>query len=94
MDPSPEQLSNYMNHNYPGGTYTSAYEAGFSGFWIHRRLEQLGFNNMVVHAADIPTTHKEKTRKTDKIDSRKIARELESNSLNGIYIPNEYQQQL
>jgi len=72
----------------------STYEAGFSGFWIHRELEQFGFTNMVIHPGDIPTTHKEKTTKTDKVDSRKLARELENGTLRGIYIPGEFHQQL
>lgn len=94
MDPDPEQLNRYMRLNYPGGNYVSAYEAGYFGFWIHRKLEQFGFKNIVFHAADIPTSHKEKVTKTDLIDSRKIARELENRSLKGIYIPDEFHQQL
>jgi len=94
MNPSPEDLSYYMKRNFPNGRYISAYESGFSGFWIHQELEQLGFKNLVIHAADVPTTHKEKTTKTDKVDSRKIARELENHSLEGIYIPDEVHQQL
>lgn len=94
MNPSPKELSQYMKRQYPGATYITAYEAGFCGFWIHRELEKLGFKNLVVHVADIPTTHKEKTSKTDKIDSRKIARELEKNNLKSIYIPETLLQQL
>lgn len=94
MNPSPEQLHQHMERNYPGGKYISAYEAGFCGFWIHRKLQQLGFDNRVIHAADIPSTNKERTTKTDKVDSRKIARELENKSLKAIYIPDELHQQL
>jgi len=94
MNPSPEELHQHMEHNYPGGRYISAYEAGFCGFWIHRKLQSYGFKNLVIHASDVPTTHKEKSTKTDKVDSRKIARELEKKSLNSIYIPNEFHQQL
>jgi len=94
MNPSPKELFNYMHKRYPKGTYISAYEAGFCGFWIHHDLEQYGFHNYVVNAADIPTTHKEKSHKTDKFDSRKIARELENNSLTSIYIPDTSMQQL
>ena len=94
MNPDPEQLNQYMKRNYPGGNYVSAYEAGYFGFWIHRKLEQFGFKNIVFHAADIPTSHKEKVSKSDSIDSRKIARELENRSLKGIYIPDEFHQQL
>lgn len=94
MNPSPDDLHQHMNRYYPGGRYISAYEAGFCGFWIHRELQQLGFENLVIHASDVPTTDKEKSTKTDKVDSRKIARELEKKSLNSIYIPNEFHQQL
>ena len=94
MDPKPEPLNQYMQRNYPGGEYLSAYEAGYFGFWIHHKLESFGFKNIVINAADIPTSHKEKLTKTDRIDSRKIARELENHSLRGIHIPDEFHQQL
>lgn len=94
MNPSPEELGGHMEQNYPGGTYCSTYEAGFCGFWIHSRLQQLGFDNVVIHAADVPTTDKEKKNKRDKIDSRKLARELENRSLNSIYVPDLFHQQL
>lgn len=92
MDPRPEQLLSYMNKNYPEGNYFSVYEAGFSGYWAHRKLIKSGFNNIIVNPADIPTTHKEKDQKSDPIDSRKLARELENASLKGIYIPTQQQQ--
>lgn len=94
MDGSPEVLLKYMRRRYPQGMYHSVYEAGFCGFWIHRQLCSLGFDNIVVNAADVPTTSKEKDRKSDPIDSHKLARELENGSLEGIYIPSEYHQQL
>ena len=92
MEPIPEQLFEHMRKNYPHGNYFSVYEAGFCGFWIHRRLMALGFKNIIVNPADVPTTNKEKDRKSDPIDSRKLARELENKSLKGIYIPSEKQQ--
>ena len=94
MNPSPDELSSYMHRHYPGGSYYSVYEAGYNGFWIHRQLEALGLKNIVVHPADVPTTHKEKTTKTDKVDSGKLSRELEKSNLKGIYIPDEFHQQL
>ena len=38
---SAEILRNYLIRNYPGGTYHSVYEAGFSGFWAHYILTML-----------------------------------------------------
>ena len=87
MDPSPEQLIKYLTTHYPGGIYRSVYEAGFCGYWIDRRLREHGVKNIIVNPADVPTSSKEKTRKTDSIDSKKLARELSGETLTGIYIP-------
>jgi len=94
MDPDPKQLARHLQQRYPGGVYKSAYETGFSGFWIHRQLVELGIDNIVVHAADIPTTSKEKSYKSDSVDSRKIARELRNGSLQGVWIPDQKLQDL
>jgi transposase len=85
--PKPEVLFNYLQENFPGGTYHTAYEAGFCGYWIHDKLVSFGINSMVVNPADIPTTNKERVQKEDKRDSRKIARSLSSGNLTPIYIP-------
>lgn len=89
MVPSPEQLMKYLERNYPNATYLSVYEAGFCGFWIDRKLRALGINNIIVNPADIPAKQKERRHKTDKVDSKKLARELSNNNLEGIYIPSE-----
>lgn len=94
MNPSPGELANNLKRHYPGGTYYSVYEAGFCGFWIHRELVALGINNIVINPADVPTSHKEKINKNDKVDADKLARELENGSLKCIHIPDEYHQQL
>jgi transposase len=84
--PEPKALNNYLQRMFPGGSYNSAYEAGFCGYGIHRELNSLGINNIVINAADIPTSQKDKLQKRDPIDSRKIARGLENGSLRGIHI--------
>ncbi len=58
-----KELKNYLESNYPNGTYYSAYEAGFCGFAPHRELISQGIKNIVVNPADIPTTDKEKSKK-------------------------------
>jgi transposase len=85
--PQPKVLYQYLERNFPGGTYHSAYEAGFCGYWIHNSLKSLGVNSIVVNPADIPTTDKEKVQKEDARDSRKIARSLRSGDLTAIYVP-------
>lgn len=85
--PDPTALVRHLRRAYPGAQYRTAYEAGFCGFWIHRRLQALGVHNTVAHAPDIPTTDKERANKEDRRDARKLARELESGQLEPIYVP-------
>lgn len=87
MNPSPQLLIHHLQSHYPHGNYHIVYETGFSGFWIYRRFKQFNIDCIVVNPADIPTAHKEKDRKSDPIDSNKLARELEKGELKPIYIP-------
>jgi len=50
----------------------SCYEAGRDGFWIHRYLESIGVNSVVVDAASIEVNRRRRRRKTDRIDARKL----------------------
>jgi transposase len=92
--PGVEALSNYLKREFPGGTYHSAYEAGFCGTGTHEQLCKLGIKNILVHAADIPSTDKQKKNKTDLHDSRAIAGHLERGNLHGIYVLTQEQQEL
>ncbi len=87
QDPRPELLYQYLKRNFPNGTYHSAYEAGFCGYWIHNKLTALGMHSIVVNPADIPPTDKEKVQKADKRDSQKIAKALRNGDLMGIHVP-------
>lgn len=89
IDPSPEVLSKTLNNLYPHATFNTVYEAGFSGYWAHRQLKGLGLNNIIVNPADVPTSNKERDRKSDPIDCGKLSRELENGSLKAIYVPSE-----
>ncbi|MDE3143222.1 MAG: IS110 family transposase [Bacteroidota bacterium] len=87
QEPDVEGLSNYLKKHYPKANYQLAYEAGFCGFWIQRAFASKGINCNVVHAADVPTNNKEQLRKTDKVDSKKIAKGLKNGELNFIHVP-------
>lgn len=87
QNPDPKALHKFLTTNYPGASYHSVYEAGFSGFWTHEQLTSLAINNIVVNAADVPTMMKEKLRKTDAVDCVKLARGLRTGELTGIYTP-------
>jgi len=94
MNPSPDELHNHMTNHYPGGKYVSVYEAGFCGFWIHRELTNLAFENIIVNPSDVPSTNKERDRKSDPIDSGKLSRERANNSLTGIFVPDVHEEAL
>ena len=85
--PEVEKLVNYLHRTFPGATYHSVYEAGFSGFWIHDRLRAEGIQCMVVNPADVPTKDKERAGKADPVDCRKLARSLRNGDIKGIYVP-------
>lgn len=87
QDPKVEILSRYLKKNFPGADYTAVYEAGFCGFGVCRKLREQGILCEVLHPADVPTSRKEKMQKTDKIDSRKLARSLRDRQLEFIHIP-------
>ena len=85
--PDPDKLHRTLETNYPEAEYYSVYEAGFCGFWIHDRLTALGIHNIVVNPSDVPTMSSEKLRKTDAVDSKKLAVSLRAGQLKGIYTP-------
>lgn len=89
QNPDPDLLASYLKRNFPGGHYNAVYEAGFSGFESCRKLRHLGVDCKVIHAADVPTSNKEKLQKTDKADSRKLARMLRGNEFDAIHIPEQ-----
>jgi len=85
--PFASTLHQYMTKKFPGADYYAAYEAGFCGFNHCIELRKLGINCIVVNPGDVPTKDKEKKRKSDIVDSNKIARGLRAKELEGIYIP-------
>jgi transposase len=86
MQASPKELVKYLKKHFPNASCTAAYEAGFSGFVLHRYLVDHGIDSIVVHAASIEISSRDKV-KTDKRNSLKIATQLAAGRLKGIHIP-------
>ncbi|MBL0322293.1 MAG: IS110 family transposase [Ignavibacteria bacterium] len=76
-----------LKKKYPDRRLRAAYEAGFSGFALYHQLESLGIETIVVNAADVPTTDKERTTKSDRADSLKICHALKCGQLREIWVP-------
>jgi len=92
--PLVENLVLYLEKLFPNAEYYCAYEAGFSGFWAQEQLEAKGIKTIVVNAADIPTSDKDRKFKNDPRDSRKIALSLRGGELEPIYIPSKEAQKV
>lgn len=82
----PERLGEFLNYHFAGADIYSAYEAGFSGFDLHRVLVGLGIKNIVVNPSSIEVAAKDRV-KTDKRDCKKVAIQLEAGRLEGIFVP-------
>lgn len=92
QNPSAEELVKHLKQNYPSAMYEVVYEAGFCGFSYQRQFVKEGINCIVVHPADVPTNDKEKQRKSDTVDCRKLGQTLSKGQLTGIFIPSVEQQ--
>jgi transposase len=54
----------------------SCYEAGYDGFWLHRRLVGAGVTNFVFDPASIAVEQRGRRAKTDRIDGELLLRTL------------------
>jgi transposase len=86
MPAEPERLVLFIKQRFEGAKISSCYEAGFSGFVLHRALEKAGIDNIVVNAGSIEVASRDRV-KTDRRDSLKIAQQLECGRLKGIRVP-------
>jgi transposase len=50
----------------------SCYEAGRDGFWIHRKLLEMGVDNKVVDSSSIEVNRRYRRSKTDRLDVKKL----------------------
>lgn len=82
----PDGLLTYIRDAFPEATVRTAYEAGFTGFYLHRYLIKNKIENIVVHPASIEISARDRV-KTDKRDALKIVTQLAAGRLRGIYVP-------
>jgi transposase len=54
----------------------SCYEAGYDGFWLHRRLAQAGITNHVLDPASLQVNRRARRAKTDRLDAQALLRAL------------------
>lgn len=86
MPAKPAVLIAYIKNCFTKAKIETAYEAGFSGFHLHRQLTEAGINNSVIHPGAIEVASRDRV-KTDKRDAKKIALQLATGRLRCIYVP-------
>jgi len=87
----PAQFAQSILNWFKGAEIHTAYEAGFSGFGLHRELAKTCIKNIVVNAASIAVASNDKV-KTDLRDSKKIAEQLSTQRLKAIHVPTEVEE--
>ena len=80
-----QELKKVLNR-YNGCPIDAVYEAGFLGFWLFDHLTQYGVQCIVTPPSLIPQEHGNRV-KTDRLDSRKLARLLAKGLLKSIWVP-------
>ena len=91
MPADPVKLIEFLKKRFPESVIKAVYEAGFSGFVLHRALVAAGVDNIVINAASIEIAANNKV-KTDKRDAIKMALHLARGMLRGIRIPTPEQE--
>ena len=89
---NPESIAEQLNKFFKGAEIYTAYEAGFSGFRLHRVLKAAGIQSIVIHAASVEIKSNDRV-KTDKRDAKKIAEQLAVGRLRAIHVPTEGEEQ-
>ena len=93
MEASPAKLIEQLKFYFCGARIHTVYEAGFSGYALHRLLEEAGIKNMVVNPGSVETASRDRV-KTDKRDAKKLAEQLSDYRLKSIYIPRAEEERL
>jgi transposase len=94
MTSDPAILIDYVNQHFQGYPVECCYEASCCGFFPYRQLSLAGWQVKVLNPSDIPQSAKNRDQKSDRVDCRHLAKQLQSGHLTGIYVPDEQQEQL
>ncbi len=85
-------LNAYLKRHFPECKIQLMYEAGFSGFGLHDQLTQDGVKCIVTPAHTV-TQEKNSKVKTDKIDAKRLAKNLENRDFKACFIPPQKQRE-
>jgi transposase len=80
-----KNLRHYLKNRYPDCEIKLMYEAGFGGFWLYDRLMADGIFCIVTPPHKV-TQEKVNKVKTDRVDARRLARNLENNDYRSCHV--------
>jgi transposase len=83
-----EDLVGYFRNKFPQCKIHVMYEAGFSGFGLHDDLERDGFDCIVTPPHTV-TTEKVQKQKNDRIDCRRLSKNLENGDYGSCSVPSK-----
>jgi transposase len=83
-----EVLRNYLLNAFPECKITVMYEAGFRGFNLHDQLVADGWSCVVTPPHTV-TEEKSQRRKNDRIDCRRLSKNLENRDYKKCYVPDK-----
>ncbi len=81
-------LSNYFRNKFPGCKINVMYEAGFRGFNLYDKLEGDGWHCIVTPPNKV-TDEKCRRNKNDRIDCRRLAKNLENGDYKSCFVPDK-----
>lgn len=81
------KLVDFFKRRFPGAGIRCAYESSAWGFNLQRGLASFGIDCIVVHAADVPGSDKERKSKSDKVDALRLARHHAAGQLKALHVP-------
>jgi transposase len=81
-------LRSYLRNRYPDCRIKLIYEAGFRGFSLYDKLKADGYECIVTPPHTV-TEEKCQRQKNDRIDSRRLAKNLENNDCGICFIPDK-----
>ncbi len=83
-----EVLRNYFQKRFPRCEISVIYEAGFRGFGLHDQLAADGWECVVTPPHTV-TEEKSQRTKNDRMDSRRLAKNLENGDYHRCFIPDK-----
>ena len=87
-----EVLRNYFHNRFPECRVQVIYEAGFRGFELHDQLEADGWECIVTPPHTV-TEEKCQRKKNDRIDCRRLAKNLENGDYHSCFVPRKEQRE-